>query len=256
MIGHTTTIKRVFESRIKGKVINTDTGLYRNYYRGNPMLLAINKDKFEQFDGRRWLSFEVDNGRYRAIYQNRSYQDWEQLLKQASITEIKPIGNGVTRSKKVYLEHDGLHFKAIFKTENIIPKNAKTEQYRNTDSYAYEIAACRIDRGLGLNMIPPTILRTINRKKGSLQLWIDYTFNDVDRIKDKRYPSEPCVLSYQASLLNMFDILIYNEDRTLSSILYTEADWLMWMIDHSRSFRTIKQAPKYLPNTQSSKNHH
>jgi len=246
VIGHTTTFSRAFESRMKGKVINTDTGLYRQYYRGTPMLLAINKDTFEQFDGNTWLPFEVDDGRYREIYQNRSYQDWEQLLKQGTITELKSIGAGVTRSKKAYLEHKGLRFKAIFKSEDIIPRNAREKQYRNTDSYKYEIAAYRIARELGLNMIPPTIFRTIDNKKGSLQLWIDNTFNDINRIKDKRFPNEPCVLSYQASLLNMFDILIYNEDRTLSNILYTEADWLMWMIDHSRSFRTNKQAPTYL----------
>jgi len=250
VVGHTTTISRVFESRMMGKVINIDTGLYQKYYRGNPMLLAINKDKLEQFDGKRWLPFEIDDGRYREIYQNHSYQDWEQLLKQANITKLKPIGAGVTRSKKAYLEHDGLRFKAIFKTEDINPKNAAREKYSNTDSYKYELAAYRIARHLGLNMIPPTVLRKVNGKKGSLQLWIDDTFNDKDRIENKRYPSESCVLSYQGSLMNMFDILIFNEDRTLSNILYTEADWLMWMIDHSRSFRSHKQAPKYLKATR------
>ena len=246
VIGHTTTVSRVFESRMRGKVINTDTGLYRKYYRGNPMLLAINKDKLEQFDGSHWLPFEVDDGRYREIYQGHSYQEWEQLLKHANITKLKPIGAGVTLSKKAYLDHEGLRFKAIFKTEDIFPKNAPTKKYRNTDSYKYELAAYRIARHIGLNMIPPTVLRTIHGKKGSLQLWIDDTFNDKKRIEDKRYPNESCVLSYQASLMNMFDILIFNEDRTLSNVLYTEADWLMWMIDHSRSFRTHKQAPKYL----------
>lgn len=246
VVGHTTTISRTFESRMRGKVINTDTGLYQKYYHGNPMLLAINKNKLEQFDGSRWLPFEVDDGQYREIYRGHNYQDWEQLLQQANITKFKPIEAGVTQSKKAYLEHEGLRFKAIFKTEDIIPKNAPIEKYRNTDSYKYEIAAYRIARHIGLNMIPPTVLRTVNGKKGSLQLWIDDTFNDKNRIEDKRYPSESCVLSYQASLMNMFDILIFNEDRTLSNILYTEADWLMWMIDHSRSFRTHKQVPKYL----------
>lgn len=246
VVGHTPTSSRIIESRMSGKVINTDTGLYRKYYQGNPMLLAINKDKLEQFDGSRWLPFEVDDGQYREVYHDHNYQDWEQLLKQANITKFKPIEAGVTQSKKAYLEHKGLLFKAIFKTEDIIPKNASIEKYRNTDSYKYEIAAYRIARHLGLNMIPPTVLRTVNGKKGSLQLWIDDTFNEKNRIENKHYPSESCVLSYQASLMNMFDILIFNEDRTLSNILYTEADWLMWMIDHSRSFRSGKQAPKYL----------
>ncbi|MDO6639471.1 metallophosphoesterase [Shewanella sp. 5_MG-2023] len=246
VIGHTTTSSRVFESRMKGKVINTDTGLYRKYYQGNPMLLAINKDELQQFDGNQWRPFEVDDGQYREIYQGHSYQDWEQLLTQAIITKLEPIGTGVTQSKKAYLEHNGLRFKAIFKTENIIPRNASKDKYRNTDSYKYEIAAYRIARHLGLNMIPPTVLRTIKNKQGSLQLWIDDTFNEKNRIEDERYPSEYCVLSYQASLMNMFDILIFNVDRTQSNILYTEADWMMWMIDHSRSFRTGKHAPKYL----------
>jgi len=250
VIGHTPTNSRVIESRMKGKVINTDTGLYRKYYQGNPMLLAINKDKLEQFDGNHWFPFEVDDGRYREIYQGHSYQDWEQRLKQANITELKPIGSGITRSKKAYLEYEGLSFKAIFKTENIIPRDAYMAMYKNTDSYKYEISAYRIARHLGLNMIPPTVLRTVKGKKGSLQLWIDDSFNDKNRIEDKRYPSESCVLYYQASLMNMFDILIFNEDRTLSNVLYTKADWMMWMIDHSRTFRTSKLAPRYLKSAR------
>ncbi len=38
----------------------------------------------------------------------------------------------------------------------------------------------------------------------------------------------------------MFDNLIYNVDRNLNNILVTE-DWRVYLIDHSRSFQSLKE---------------
>ena len=41
----------------------------------------------------------------------------------------------------------------------------------------------------------------------------------------------------------MFDELIQNRDRNLGNTLYT-ADWMTWMVDHTRSFRLNKDLGK------------
>src|SRR3990172_5595077 len=37
----------------------------------------------------------------------------------------------------------------------------------------------------------------------------------------------------------VFDQLIYNTDRNLGNLVITK-DWKIWMIDHTRAFRTMK----------------
>ena len=41
----------------------------------------------------------------------------------------------------------------------------------------------------------------------------------------------------------VFDILIYNEDRNLTNILWTKNDFMMKFIDHSLAFRTTEKRP-------------
>ena len=42
----------------------------------------------------------------------------------------------------------------------------------------------------------------------------------------------------------VFDILIYNDDRNLTNILWTKNDFMMKFIDHSLAFRTTEKRPK------------
>jgi hypothetical protein len=49
----------------------------------------------------------------------------------------------------------------------------------------------------------------------------------------------------------VFDELIANTDRNLGNILWT-ADWTMWLIDHTRAFRTGRELrnPKLLERVE------
>jgi hypothetical protein len=44
----------------------------------------------------------------------------------------------------------------------------------------------------------------------------------------------------QLQILNVFDELIQNRDRNRGNVLWT-ADWTLWMIDHTRAFRTGRE---------------
>jgi hypothetical protein len=41
------------------------------------------------------------------------------------------------------------------------------------ESYKSEIAAYRLDRVRGLDMVPPTVERSVEGESGSLQLWVE-----------------------------------------------------------------------------------
>lgn len=70
----------------------------------------------------------------------------ERFLDDAEIVNSEPVGEGVTKPFKIFLEKDGAARKAIW-------KNPEGMLYSGRDSWKYEIAAYRLDRLLGLGMI-------------------------------------------------------------------------------------------------------
>lgn len=107
------------------------------------------------------------------------------------------------------------------------------------EGWTYEIAAYRLDKHLGLGMVPPTVERRFRGNRGSCQYWVDDTFSLREKEK-KRLKTPPAkVFNWNRAtyLQRLFDNLIANEDRHSNQVLITP-DWRMILIDHSRSFRT------------------
>ena len=105
-----------------------------------------------------------------------------------------------------------------------------------------EIAAYRLDRYLELNMVPPTVEREFQGKRGCCQLWVTAEMDLRRKAREKiKTPSDKVYYWNNATYLHRaFDNLIANEDRHYGNILITK-DWRMILIDHSRSFRTSKK---------------
>ena len=62
---------------------------------------------------------------------------------------------------------------------------------------------------------------------------------EFDRHKKKMEPPHLNTWNPQMYVCRVFDQLIYNTDRNLGNLVITK-DWKIWMIDHTRAFRTIK----------------
>ncbi len=152
------------------------------------------------------------------------------------------MGSGVTKPKCLYLKDGEIENKGIW-------KNPMGMRDGFLEGWQYEIAAYEMDKLLGLNMIPPTVERKFEGKKGSLQLWAEHEFSLLEIMRKKiPLPSkDPELTRFNKSkyLARAFDSLIGNEDRTQENIFYTE-DWRMILIDHSRSFRSAKKFIKRL----------
>lgn len=164
----------------------------------------------------------------------------EEFLKTADIIRSKDIGEGVTKPYKLDMikaeeAHSGCW------------KNPSGMQKGYLEGWQYEIAAYEMDKLLGLNMIPPTVEREFNGKKGSLQFWITSEMNDLERIEQGISIPRDQLESWnkQKYLTRAFDCLIANEDRTQQNIRYTK-DWRTILIDHSRSFRSSEKFKKQL----------
>jgi hypothetical protein len=159
----------------------------------------------------------------------------EELLKTAEIVRFKEIGTGVTRPYRLYLEADGIELSGAW-------KNPDGMKYGFLEGWRFEIAAYEMDKLLGLNMIPPTIEREFQDKRGSLQFWIKSEMSDLERMeKEITIPIAFATRwKFRKYVMRAFDSLIGNEDRTQENIRYAE-NWRMILIDHSRSFRSSRK---------------
>lgn len=166
--------------------------------------------------------------------------DIERQLKTAEILTSQEIGEGVTRPYRLFLRCESGELSGCW-------KNPKGMRKGYLEGWQYEIAAYEMDKLLGLNMIPPTVERKFNGKRGSFQFWISGGMSDLDRTDEGiAIPAEKAMdWSKQKYLQRAFDSLIGNEDRTQQNIRYTD-DWRMILIDHSRSFRSNPKYTDYL----------
>jgi hypothetical protein len=162
-------------------------------------------------------------------------EQWEEFLKTADIVKSELIGEGVTKPWKLLLKKGAIEKKAAW-------KNPEEKQGDFVDSWKYEIAAYRLDKLIGLNMVPITIEREFKGKKGALSLWADSKYSLLDIMENKiRIPDWALKQTDDTKYITRFwDSLIANDDRTQENVRYTE-DWRTILIDHSRAFRSSKE---------------
>jgi hypothetical protein len=63
--------------------------------------------------------------------------------------------------------------------------------------------------------------------------------DELEKVKVGAEPPDHDKWARQYQIMKVFDQLIYNTDRNQTNILY-DKDWKLWMIDHTRAFRTSK----------------
>ncbi len=167
---------------------------------------------------------------------------WEEFLRSASIIAWEQIKGkeAVTAPWKLTLEKDGIQRYALWKDPQ-----GRMKGY--LENWKWEIAAYRLDKCLGLNMIPPTVERRFRGNRGSLQLWMEEVMSLKDKSDRKLKVPSYKVFHWNRALYlqRAIDNLIANEDRHQRNFLATK-DWRLVLIDHSRSFRTSKEFTRQL----------
>jgi len=173
-------------------------------------------------------------------------QDLEEFLRTADVVEIQEVGDGITRPRRVTLRKGGRICRAVFKTVDITSTDL---HYTNrleqifTDRYVYEVAAYRIDRLLGIGLVPVTVLREIDGEVGSLQHWIENSVKMQDAIDRNLQVGDTDLLLQRLMLMYILDAVIYNIDRNFNNVLVRPGQDQFFLIDHSRAFRTHKKLP-------------
>ncbi|HUS08211.1 MAG TPA: hypothetical protein VMZ52_18045 [Bryobacteraceae bacterium] len=166
----------------------------------------------------------------------------EKFLLTADIVSRKPTSVGTTHTEKAKmsdgrLAHDA-HIQCLDEYRPIFRGKNGTVEKNFRDTYKFNIAAYRLDKVLNLNMIPVSVEREVDGKQCSLTWWVDDVKMSEEERRDKQIKA-PADQSWidQLNKVRVFDQLIYNTDRNQGNLLITN-DWKLWMIDHTRAFRT------------------
>ena len=169
-------------------------------------------------------------------------EKWEDFLLTAEIVDqAQPWkgGQAVTDPWELTLEKDGIRHKALW-------KDAKGRMKGFWENWKWEIAAYRLDKLLGLNMVPPTVEKRFRGSRGSCQLYwgeISIKHKIENKVKTPSYKIFPLNRAY--FIQRTFDNLICNGDRHQENFRLTD-DFRLILIDHSRCFRTSGRYSKRL----------
>lgn len=167
-------------------------------------------------------------------------QEKENFLREGTVVSSKSLSVGVTNSKRATLSLGGLthdaHVQTIDEHKSRF-EGAKGLEINFRDSYRYNIAAYRLDRLIGLGIIPVSIERKIGGKTASVTWWIDdIAMMELDRHKKKIQVPNPEEWNDQMYQVRVFNQLVYNMDPNLGNVLITH-DWKIRLVDFTRAFR-------------------
>ena len=164
----------------------------------------------------------------------------EKVLRDAKILDTKGTKKGVTGSLRATLSDGTLTHDAQIQTIDESKREFRSStgiEFDFRDSWTYNIAAYKIDRLIGLNMVPVSVTRTHRRAPAAFTWWVDDVLMDEqDRTKNKVEAPDRGYYSRQRAMMHVFDELIANVDRNMGNIVYLK-DWRLVLIDHTRSFR-------------------
>lgn len=241
VIGHTPTQDRRITSRSDGRVVRVDTGLNAAAYRGRSAALVI-----EGGQVRAWYAgdgeVEIDPEPNRVW--NRPYgmsdAEIEEFLRTAEVTGVEPLAASEDGRRRVTLESGERRLSAIFHARDRaprLPEGRWARAHEGAERYLHELAAYRLDRLLGLHMVPVTVERRIGEEAGVLRLLIEDGFWEYER-REREIPfTGSCDLKAQYDMMGAFDLLILNAGPQLGLLRY-DREWQLWLMDQSRAFGT------------------
>lgn len=247
-VGHTPTPDARIVSRMDGRLLMIDTGMLEPVYHGRPSALEIaGADVLALYpDAPGGAPVAPEARRVGPRPERLTDDELETVLLEGEVIDIEDVGVGVTRPARVTLRHGDVEVQAVFKTESTDIRGSRSRKRKLinvSDRWQHEVAAYRLDRMIGLDLVPVTVEREINGRQGSLAFWVDGLVSELEREEQDLQATGWCPLSEQWPLMFVFDTLIYNEDRTKQNIVYHRDDWMLYLIDHSRAFRTHDGRP-------------
>lgn len=234
VVGHTPTPNRQILQRFGGQLIEIDTGMLNFYYKGIGHALVLEGDSITVVDqaGAEALVPEDHPRHVGWRAGNLTTAELEQLLLEGDIVSVdKDTTTGIPRT--IAKISDGTNtVLAVFEKPN--------------RDYYPGVAAYRMDRLLDLEMVPVTVRREVGGDSGSLQFLPGNSSDEAERSAKGLGGGASCSIVDQWSAMYVFDVLIFNEGRTQSRMLYDKSSWDLILSEHDRAFSAKKGRPPHL----------
>ena len=164
------------------------------------------------------------------------------FLAKAAIIREKSTSDGTTRPVRATLTDGVLTHDAQFQTIDQamgVFTAGKASEVDFKDTYRFNIAGYRLAQLVGIETVPMSVSRRYKGKNAAVTWWIDDVMFDEggrQKLQDKLGP-DPERTQKQIHILRVWDELIQNKDRNSGNLLWTK-DWTLWLIDHTRAFRS------------------
>jgi hypothetical protein len=233
-MGHTVTPSLRPTTRLHGRAVLLDTGMLRSVYQGygHATEFAAGGLVAIRDDGRRSTPVE-DDAIVGIALPGGSDAALEALLRDSPVASNTMVeGEG---RHAVQLAHSGGTLRAWWYPD-----------HKAGGRHAREVAAYRLDRVLGLGLVPTTVARTIDGTAGALQWRPDELISMAQAAAGATGGTPWCDTTAQIELLYAWDALIGNGGRTEASLAWTAQDWTLLASDHRFAFVASTEAPAHL----------
>jgi hypothetical protein len=230
VIGHTPTRNLRVVSRFDGRVIKLDTGMNRAVYRGRGSALILTSGTAQvRYVGEVALAAPEAEGLFVApnAIDDASVQA---AMRDGEVSVTGPAGPD---QLNVVVTHGTRRIPAVFIA-------APAGAVRN------EMAALRLDRLMGLGLVPATAQREVQGKPGLLQArparWVTQAAVQQQGLRGGGW----CSLESQYQLLYALDVLAGNDARAAETLVYDANDWHVYATGFAQSFGSGAGLPSYL----------
>jgi len=171
VVAHTPTASGSINSRLGGRIIRTDVGMA---YGRAPLCMVVENRRMVVYDPRRkgFLSLATESAqgeRWSDIQEQLPDEQIERFLQRAKVVDRILVERKGRKGEALALKHKKLELRAVFLTDDEAPGNDPKAPLRR---YAHEVASYKLDRLMGLGLVPVTIERKLEDETGSLQIWV------------------------------------------------------------------------------------
>jgi len=234
VVGHTPTASASVLSRMNEMLLRIDTGMLNEYYGGRASALIIEGGEFTAIytDGSESLPPLEQPRRVGLRPDNLTAEELEGVLTLAEVGTSQRFDGTAELVTLVYRDFQFVGLFTRAEERGVLP----------------EVAAYRLDRVLGIDMVPVTVAREIEGVPGAVQYLPASSISEAQRSEQQLGSSAWCPLGDQFSDMYLFDALIFNEARTLERIRYSTDNLQLLLLGHDQAFSTERTRPAYMEN--------
>jgi len=230
VVGHTTTRNSRAVTRFDGRVVKLDAGMNHAVYKGRAAALFLQPSGLSvRYPGQADATPLQPEG----LFVAPDELDDVSVLAALRDGEVTVTGPRGPNELNVAVDHGGKRIPAVF-------------QVRAQAAARREEATYRLDRQLGLGIVPVTVEREVQGQHGVLQgrplKWVTQAEVQQQSLRGGGW----CRAEPQFQLVYALDTLIGNEGRTAESLLFDSDSWFVYVTSHQNTFGTIRGLPAYL----------